>query len=579
MTLQGLIPAGIAYSAGLLVDGINEALDRQSLTSVVVPVLIQVGILLAGQISSGVVSFTQNLLEEKFSQHIDARVGAVSANVSLTIFEDGRFSEQLAQIGQQGSQKPILLLLDMLSASRAAVTLASLLWLLLDLKWWLALVVLITPIPSFLSEMCHGRLKYDTEMEVMELRRSAFYYSHVIKARQEAQEVRLHDLGRYFLGLNSGAHQQVYNSVLRVGRNNVSRSIAMSVLPFLIVTATLLELGQLVVSGEIGIGDFVIGAAVLNQVHMTTQLLFMTLARFGQHVPYISHLLAFMTEYEVDSGNPQAREVGPVAGVARSPASSKRQSVLDSCTLEGLSIAFENVTFTYPGSSRPVGPLNFRISAGERVAIVGLNGSGKSTLVKLLAGLYRPDGGTILIGGQDVTRSGTAYRRQIMNVMPQEYGRYELSVMRNIGIGSVDHVDDAIRVQRAAGMAGATDLLNRDTRANSVGPWRDLAGLSGGEWQKVALARAFMRDCPIIVLDEPASALDPIAEGDFFARIARLTKEKTVLYITHRVATARRAARIFVMDGGNIVEQGPHEELIKLDGKYAELFSVSMEAN
>ena len=256
--------------------------------------------------------------------------------------------------------------------------------------------------------------------------------------------------------------------------------------------------------------------------------------------------------------------------------------------IEGLDIEFRNVSFTYPGkdpeTQAALKHVSFTIHAGEAIALVGRNGAGKTTLVKLLTRLYDPDEGEILIGGRNIKEYDLKELREQVGVIFQDYVNYYMTAHENIGVGRVDEIEQRDLVMSAARKSGANAVIERLPQGydTMLGRWfkdlKDSTQLSGGEWQKIALARAFMRDARILVLDEPTSALDAHAEHEIFTRFRVLTEGKTAVFISHRFSTVRLADRIFVIENGSIIESGSHQELRALDGRYAELFNLQAEA-
>jgi ATP-binding cassette subfamily B protein len=245
-------------------------------------------------------------------------------------------------------------------------------------------------------------------------------------------------------------------------------------------------------------------------------------------------------------------------------------------------IRFDNVTFAYPGAeANALTDLSFTVKPGETLAIVGRNGAGKTTLFKLICRLYDPNAGRILIDGIDIKDFDANELRAQIGAMFQDYVTYQATAAENIGLGNVQDINDRERIEVAGAQAGAAELISGlpDGYDTALGKWFDQGvNLSGGEWQKVALARAFMRDAKILLLDEPTSALDAQAEYDLFERLRSLTRGRTAVYISHRFSTVRRADRIVFLEHGRLVEEGTHGDLMKLNGRYARLFRMQASA-
>jgi ATP-binding cassette, subfamily B, bacterial len=273
-------------------------------------------------------------------------------------------------------------------------------------------------------------------------------------------------------------------------------------------------------------------------------------------------------------------EYKPVITSPREP-----QPIVNEDASLGLQMEFRNVSFTYPGkdpeTQAALKNVSFTIRAGETIALVGRNGAGKTTLVKLLTRLYDPDEGEILVGGRNIKEYDVKTLRQDIGVIFQDYVSYYLTARENVGIGNIDDVENMSLIESAAAKSGARQVIEElaDGYETQLGRWwKDGTQLSGGQWQKIALARAFMRKARILILDEPTSSLDARAEYEVFAKFRDLTEGKTAIFISHRFSTVRLADRIFVFENGTVTESGSHIELMMQDGHYAELFNLQAEA-
>ena len=324
------------------------------------------------------------------------------------------------------------------------------------------------------------------------------------------------------------------------------------------------------VVGRITLGQLTLYTQTAVQVGQNFQGLLNDISSTYENTLYVNTLFDFLEYQPRIVTPPDPRPVEP------------------SAEMDGLEIEFRDVSFTYPGkdpeTEAALKHVSFTIRAGEAVALVGRNGAGKTTLVKLLTRLYDPDAGEILVGGRNIKEYDLEDLREQVGVIFQDYVNYYMTAHDNIGVGRVDKIELRELVESAAQKSGASNVIERLPKGydTMLGRWfkdlKDSTQLSGGEWQKIALARAFMRDARILVLDEPTSSLDAQAEYEIFTRFRALTRGKTAVFISHRFSTVRLADRIFVIENGNLIESGSHQELIALNGRYAGLFNLQAEA-
>jgi ATP-binding cassette subfamily B protein len=320
------------------------------------------------------------------------------------------------------------------------------------------------------------------------------------------------------------------------------------------------------VGGHITVGDVALAFQAAERGRSGLDSLFRNLGQFYEHTIFAGTLFRFL------DFNPSS-----IQGALAPPPESPR--TIPKNLKEG--IEFRNVSFHYPRSERFVlRNLSFTIKADESVAIVGENGAGKTTLVKLLARFYDPTEGAIYLDGHDLREYDLEDLRRQIGVIFQDFVRYDLSVQENIGFGQVEFIDDQEKITRAAEKGGSLDIIRRLPQGfNTIlgRTFEEGVDLSGGEWQKIALSRAFVRDAQILILDEPTAALDALAEYDIFVRFADLTADKTTVFISHRFSTVRMAQHIVVLQQGELTEEGTHDQLIAHNGRYAEMFNAQAE--
>lgn len=401
-------------------------------------------------------------------------------------------------------------------------------------------------------------------------RRLMAYFVTLMTTDTYNKEVKLFTLGDFFTRKFWDLATKLYKQDKKLLLTRYSINFGWTGLTVAANSAIYLYVALQTVMGRITLGGLTLYTQTAVQVGQNFQGLLNDISSTYENTLYVNTLFEFL-EYQpkiVSPPNPQ-----PLDPPGK---------------IEGLDIEFRNVSFTYPGkdpeTQAALKHVSFTIHAGEAIALVGRNGAGKTTLVKLLTRLYDPDEGEILIGGRNIKEYDLKELREQVGVIFQDYVNYYMTAHENIGVGRVDEIEQRDLVMSAARKSGANAVIERLPQGydTMLGRWfkdlKDSTQLSGGEWQKIALARAFMRDARILVLDEPTSALDAQAEHEVFTRFRVLTEGKTAVFISHRFSTVRLADRIFVIENGSISESGSHQELIALDGRYAELFNLQAEA-
>jgi ATP-binding cassette subfamily B protein len=560
--VRSFVPLAVLWVGKLIIDGVVAGVRIRASGGVVNwwylggLVGLELGIAIAGEGLARLSSLLESLLGDLFSNRISVRLMQHAATLDLAQYEDAETYDHLERARRQTVGRIGLIAL-LLSTAQDLVTLASLAGVLLLQLPWLLLLLFLAVLPSFLGETHYAALGYSLLFQWTPERRLLDYLRYVGASDEMAKEVKLFTLSDFLVGRYAKLSDQFYdaNKRLAIKRNIVSTLfVTVGTLGYYGAYAVTI---YLTVLGRFTIGALTFLAGSFRQSRDLIQRILLSVSQVFEQSLYLSDLFTFFDVQPRVTSAPGARPV-PVP------------------VREGFE--FRDVGFRYPGSERwAVRHLTFRFAPGERIALVGENGAGKTTLVKLLARLYDPDEGHILLDGVDLRDYDLASVRSNIGVIFQDFVRYDFVLKENIGVSQVDKLDDDARVREAARRSLADTVASRLEKGYQQMLGRRFDGgveLSGGEWQKVALGRAYMRDAQVLILDEPTASLDARAEYEVFLRFAELTRGRMAVLISHRFSTVRMADRILVLQGGELVDQGTHEELVARRGLYAELFNL-----
>ena len=560
--VRSFIPVAVLWIGKLIIDGViaGVAAVRAGQTPewwhLATLVGLELGIAVVGEGLARLSSLLESLLGDLFANRLSVRLMEHAATLDLAQFEDAEIYDHLERARRQTVGRIGLFTL-LLGTAQDLITLISLASVLLVQLPWLLLLLTVAVVPAFLGEAHFASLGYSLLFQWTPERRLLDYLRYMGASDESAKEVKLFGLSSFLVDRYAKLSDKFYeeNKNLAVRRNVVST--------LLVTIGTLGYYGAYaVIIYRTVMGDFTIGtltflAGSFRQSRSLIQSILLALSSIYEQSLYLSDLFTFFDVRPNVVSKPGARSVPrPIR----------------------TGFQFENVGFRYPGSQRwAVRHLTFTFEPHERIALVGENGAGKTTLVKLLARRYEPDEGRILLDGVDLREYDLESLRKNIGIIFQDFVRYDFILRENIGVSQVEALDDEARIREAARRSLADSVAQRVPQGFDQMLGRRFDNgveLSGGEWQKVALARAYMRDAQVLILDEPTAALDARAEYEVFLRFAELTKGRMAVLISHRFSTVRMADRILVLKGGELVDDGTHEELLARGGLYAELFSL-----
>src|SRR5579859_4284710 len=558
---QGGLPAARVWVSKLLVDAVVAAVTTGSGTAALPQVLflvaMQFAIGAAANILSTIGNICQQLLQEQVANRIQLLVMRQANRLDLIFFERPQFYDLLQTVQREAAFRPVQMVQTAFMLIRQILTFVSLLALLVNLEWFIAAAALLSPIPAFVSSARYGWQGYQMMRWQSPLRRMMGYLTNLMTTDTYNKEVKLFTVGDFFIDRFAKLFQRYYAETRALVIRRYLAGAAWSMLTVLTSGLTFFYVAFRTLGGSISVGGLTLYVQAASGVSQAFSGVLSGLQSMYENQLYLKTLFELL-DFE------------PLVRAPELPAPIRRPMQ------EG--IEFRNVGYTYEGKDKPaLDNVSFHIAKGETVAIVGHNGAGKTTLVKLVARLYDPQAGQVLIDGRDVREYDPDELRGEFGVLFQDYVSYQFSARENIGIGRVERLDDTPAIAEAASKSGAAGVIEAlpEGYDTVLGKWFDGGvNLSGGEWQKVALGRAFMREAQILILDEPSAALDARAEFELFTRLRQLAAGRTAIFISHRFSTVRQADRILVFEQGALIESGTHEELLLLGGRYAELFNL-----
>ena len=553
-----LLPIALLWIAKLIIDSIVHAVASQQPARAGFWWLVaaEFGLAVCGSFLGRTIDYFDALLADKYTRHVSIEVMKHAAALDLATYEDPVFYDRLERARVQATDR-LGMIQSIGRLVQQVITAVSLSVSIIVFSPWLLLLLILGVIPAFLGESHFAFLGYATNFRQTPIRRQLDYLRVLGGSREAAKELKLFGLKEFLIERFTRLSDQIYRENVGLARRRLAAGALLSMVGTAGYYSAYVFIVWRTIHGVLTIGELTFLSGAIVQASGNIQQIFSTLASIADQALFLTDLLAFFemrpTIFSKPNALPAPRPI-----------------------MRGFE--FRNVSFRYPGSSRLVlGGLNFQLRPGERVALVGENGQGKTTIVKLMTRLYDPLEGQILLDGIDLREYGLEDLYHEIGVIFQDFMRYEMTARENIAVGQIETLARLEALQEAARKSMAAPVIERLPFGYEQMLGRRFESgvdLSGGEWQKVALARAYLRNTQILILDEPTAALDARSEFEVFRRFAELTTGKTALFISHRFSTVRMADRVVVLENGKITEDGSHEELANLGGRYAEMFEL-----
>ena len=561
LLLQGFLPLVSLYLIKLVVDAVTAAVtapDKEAaLRRVVLFIALAGGVALLASLCRILAGLVSEAQAQAVTDHISDILHAKSAEVDLAYYESPEYHDTQHRAQQQAPFRPPRIVRGLLQAGQSSISLVAMAGLLCSFHWGMALVLGVAAIPGVLVRLRFSRKLYQWERDRTPAERRAWDYHWLLTTDTPAKELRLFDLGALFRRRFRELRLQLRQEQLQMSTRRSLSELPTQVLGTLAVFGCCGFIAYRAVEGVITLGSLVMYFQAFQRGQGFLQELLGSLAGLYEDNLFLTNLYEFLDLKPKVIEPSQAKPFPPALRAG---------------------IVFDHVCFQYDNATRKaVDDVALAIRPGEQIALVGENGSGKTTLTKLLCRLYDPTHGAITVDGVDLREFSTVALRRQMSVIFQDYVHYHLSARENVWFGNTDLAADDERIVAAARKSGADEVVARLPQgyATILGKWFERGEeLSVGEWQKVALARAFLREAQILVLDEPTSALDAQAEAEVFGKFRQLAAGRTAILISHRFSTVRQADCIYVMDKGRIIESGHHDTLIRRGGRYAQMFEL-----
>lgn len=561
LVIQGTLPLAYLYLTKLIIDTITTSLNTAEKSPTIEKLigLLVIGALvsLVNIISDHVAEVVSTAQAQKITDYTQDLIHAKAIEVDLECYENPQYHDKLERAQEEAPDRPTQILHNLVEVIENGISLIAMMGLLVTFHWGIAGILFVAAIPGLLVRIKYSGIMYRWYRQWTAIERRTDYFSWLLTGDTFAKEIRLFNLGSLFRKRFRRLRHHIYHQTLKVNlRESLASLLAQILAGILMLTAYGLIIYQ-TVQGAIKLGDLVLYHQAFQRGQNALGGLLSGLSDLYEDNLFLANLYDFLTL--------KPKIINPSHPL---PIPQPIQT----------GITFHDVSFQYPDTERQaLHNINLTIRPGETVALVGENGSGKTTLVKLLCRLYEPTQGKITIDNLNLQDFAVSQLRRHISVIFQDYVKYYLSAQENIWLGNIDIPAQSESIVAAARRSGADAVINSLPQGYDtiLGKWfEDGEELSIGQWQKIALARAFLRDSQVIILDEPTSAMDAQAEYEIFQNFRQLIENQAAILITHRLSTVKMADYIYVMENGSIVERGTHGELMNVGGVYARLFNL-----
>ncbi|HXJ99498.1 MAG TPA: ABC transporter ATP-binding protein [Gelidibacter sp.] len=558
--IASILPVAILWVGKLIIDEIitQTKIDVSNLTQLWTYVAIEFGLIVLSDLISRAISLTDSLLGDSYSIKSSVKIIKKTNQIDISLLEDSEFYDKLERARIQTAGR-VMLMSNALGEVQSLISIATLVAGLIYFEPYLIILLVLSIIPSFINEIWFSQQQYSLARGWTAERRELDYLRFIGANNITAKEIKLFNLTDFIVDRFKNLSEEYYDLNKKLAIKRSSLGFVFNLLGTLSYYGAYIFIIYRVISGVITLGELTFLSGSFNRLTRNLQEFFSKFTRITESSLYLKDYFEFIDisiqpKHDEDQTLPEKIRIG---------------------------FEFKNVHFSYPDSETEIlKGVSFKILAGEKMAFVGQNGAGKTTLTKLMLRFYEPTSGEILLDGININRFKMNEYQQYFGVIFQDFFRYEFTIRENIAIGDIQELENQKKIENAAQLSLANEVVEGLKKGydQQLGK-RFYKGqeLSGGQWQKVALARAYMKDAEVMILDEPTSALDAKAESDVFQRFIGLTKGKTSIIISHRFSTVRQADRILVLEEGKVLELGTHEELMENQGLYSQLFKLQAE--